>query len=266
MNYIINDIRRKTRCKKPIVHCITNPISINLCANGILAVGAKPIMAEHPLEVCEITRDSDALLLNLGNITDTRIQSIKMSAKTAQENNIPFIIDAVGVACSQLRRGFINELLKEFTPTVIKGNYSEIYALYDEKYESAGVDVDKNVTTKTISEISIRLANQYGTIILASGEIDVITDGKTVVNIYNGIPELAQVTGTGCLVGSLCGCFLSVEKNINAVITACSVLGICGQLSKTEKGNGSFLVSLMDNLSVLSDLQVEQLLRIAVTN
>ena len=117
--------------KNPLIHCITNPISINQCANGVLAVGAIPIMAEHPLEAAEITQAADALVLNLANITDVRMQSMKISAQTAQKNNIPFIIDAVGVACSALRRNFVNGFLKEFKPAAIKGNYSEIYALYD---------------------------------------------------------------------------------------------------------------------------------------
>lgn len=265
MDYkVINNIRRKTREKRPIIHCITNPISINQCANGVLAIGARPIMAEHPQEVCEITKSADAFVLNFGNITDIRMESMKISSKTAQKNQTPFIVDAVGVACSELRRSFSNELLNEVTPTAIKGNYSEIYALYDEQYNSAGVDVDKVLTTEEICEISVELATRYNTIILASGEIDVITDGKTTAKVYNGTPQLAQVTGTGCLLGTLCGCFLSVEKSIDALITACAVLGICGQLSETEKGNGSFLVNLMDNLTVLSDLQVERLLDIEV--
>ena len=260
----INNIRRKTREKRPIIHCITNPISINQCANGVFAIGARPIMAEYPQEVCEITKSADALVLNMGNITDVRMESIRISSKTAQENQIPFIIDAVGVACSELRRSFLNENLKEVTPTAIKGNYSEIYALYDEQYNSAGVDVDKALTTEEICGISVELAIRYNTIVLASGEVDVMTDGKTTAKIYNGTPQLAQITGTGCLLGTLCGCFLSVEKSVDALITACSVLGICGQLSETEKGNGSFLVNLMDNLTVLSDSQVEEFLNIEV--
>jgi hydroxyethylthiazole kinase len=259
MDYkVINNIRRKTREKRPIIHCITIPISINQCANGVLAIGARPIMAEHPQEVCEITKSADALVLNMGNITDVRMKSMKISSKTAQENQIPFIIDAVGVACSQLRRHFLNELLKEVTPTAIKGNYSEIYALYDGQYNSAGVDVDNALTTEEICGISVELATRYSAIVLASGEVDVVTDGKTIVKVCNGTPQLAQVTGTGCLLGTLCGCFLSVEESIDALITACAVLGICGQLSETEKGNGSFLVNLMDNLTVLSDFQVEE--------
>ncbi len=267
MNYqIINEIRRKLKNKKPVVHCITNPISINLCANGILAIGAMPIMAEHSLEVQEITHNADALVLNLGNITDVRMQSIELSAKTAENNNIPFVIDAVGIACSELRRNFIKELLKENRPTAIKGNYSEIYALYEDCYSSSGVDADNTLDIEMISEISVKLAQCYGTMILASGKTDVITDGNTIVYIRNGTTQMAQLTGTGCLLGVLCGCFLSVENSINSLITACAILGICGELSKTEKGNGSFLFNLLDNLSVLSDIQVEHLLRIEVKN
>ena len=103
----INDllaIKRKVKEEKPLIHCITNHISINDCANAVLAVGAKPIMAEHPAEVSEITASSKALAINLGNINDTRMKSILLSGKTAFENNIPAIIDIVGVACSSLRR------------------------------------------------------------------------------------------------------------------------------------------------------------------
>ena len=128
-----------------IDHIIKVFIGGALCAiaNGVLAVGARPMMAEHPQEVAEITRTADALVLNIANITDARMQSIKISAQTAQSNGIPFIIDAVGISGSQLRRNFINDFMKEFKPTAIKGNYSEIHALYDEKYTSSGIDADK---------------------------------------------------------------------------------------------------------------------------
>ena len=260
----INNTRKKTAMKKPLVHCITNPISINMCANGLLAVGAKPIMAEHPLEVAEITNTADALILNLGNITDARVKSIKISAETAQKHNIPFIIDAVGIACSQLRRDLIKELLMKFRPTAIKGNYSEIFALYDDFYATSGVDADETLSVEKISNISLRLARKYNTMILASGETDIVTDGELIAYIHNGTPQLAQLTGTGCLLGVLCGCYLSVEQSINSLITGCVVLGACGQLSEIQKGNGSFMVSLMDNLSIVSDTQIEKLLDIEV--
>ena len=100
--------------------------------------------------------------------------------------------------------------------------------------------------------------------ILASGKTDIVTDGKTVVFVNNGVMQLAQITGTGCLLGMLCGCYLSVDRSINALITACVVLGICGELSQTEKGNGTFFINLMDNLSVLKNEQIEKLLNIEV--
>ena len=262
--HLINEIRKKTVDKNPLIHCITNPISINQSANGILAVGARPMMAEHPLEVAEITRSADGLVLNLANITDARMQSIKISAQTAQNNNIPFIMDAVGVACSVLRRNFTYDFLKEYQPTAIKGNYSEIYALSDSTYNSAGVDADEALSIDKVSKTSVKLAQKYNTMVLASGKTDIITDGKTVVYINNGVPHLAQITGTGCLLGMLCGCYLSVDQSINALITACAVLGICGELSQTEKGNGTFFVNLMDNLSVLKAEQIEKLLKIEV--
>ena len=100
----IPDICRAVRDQKPLIHCITNPISIHQCANAVLAVGGRPIMAEHPAEVQEITATARALMLNLGNITDVRMESMYLSAQAAREGKIPILLDAVGVACSRLRR------------------------------------------------------------------------------------------------------------------------------------------------------------------
>lgn len=263
---LINNIRKKVMDKNPLIHCITNHISINQCANGVLAVGARPMMAEHPREVSEITQTADALVLNIANITDVRMQSMRISAQAARANNIPFIVDAVGVSCSGLRRKYMYDFLKDFTPAAIKGNYSEIYALYDEKYVSAGVDADEALKPENVSRTAVKLAQKYNTMILASGKTDIVTDGKTVVYINNGVPQLAKITGTGCLLGMLCGCYLSVDQSIYSLVTGCAVLGICGQLSRTEKGNGTFFVSLMDNLSTLSDKQIENLLNIEVNS
>lgn len=260
----INRIRKKTVDKNPLIHCITNPISINQCANGVLCVGARPMMAEHPLEVGQITQTADALVLNIANITDVRMQSIKIAAQTAQNSNIPFIIDAVGVSCSALRRSFVKDFMAQFTPTAIKGNYSEIYALFNDSYNSAGVDADKQLTIEKLTDIAVKLAQKYNTMVLASGRTDIVTDGRNVVYINNGVPQLAQITGTGCLLGMLCGCYLAVDRTVNALVTACAVLGISGQLAQTDKGNGTFMVNLMDNLSVLKAAQIEKMLNIEV--
>lgn len=254
----INDIRCKLKTLNPLVHCITNPISINQCANTILCVGAKPIMAEHPDEVKEITKTADSLMLNLGNITDTRMKSMEISLKTANENNIPSVIDLVGIACSDLRRNFAYSLLKKYSATVIKGNYSEINALLNSDYKSLGVDNDYKLDFEETVECAVNLARKYNCIILASGKTDIVTDGKKTIYINNGTPQLASVTGTGCMLGALCASFLSVDRSIDAVSYACAVLGIAGELSVTENKNGTFMVNLMDNLSSILDYDVEK--------
>lgn len=249
----LNKIRSLVRETEPLIHCITNPISINQCANGVLAVGARPVMAEHPSEVAEITETAKALMLNIGNITDARMESIPISAKTANKKGIPFMIDAVGIACSQHRRRFARSIIDNMHPDLIKGNYSEITALCNREYKSEGVDADKKVPFETVERAAIELAKKYSCVILASGKTDIVTDGKRVVRINNGTPMLSRVTGTGCLLGALCACYMSVCNDMDAAVCACVVLGICGELAETDKGTGSFAVGLMDKLSLLKD-------------
>ncbi len=261
---MIYKIRNSVNVLHPLIHCITNPISIHQCANVILAVGARPIMAEHPKEAEEITKTAQALMLNLGNISDTRMQSMITSAKTANNNNIPIVIDIVGIACSKLRRRFAHELIGKAIPTVIKGNYSEIAALYNPAYESSGVDTDTSLGIDLVSKFAVELAQKNNTIILASGKTDIATDGKQIVHIKNGSPQLATVTGTGCMLGALCACYLSVSQDISSAVTACAVLGICGELSETEKGSGSFMINLMDKISTLTNEDIRKHLDLEV--
>ena len=262
MQQVIHDIRKTVKQTQPLIHCITNPISINQCANGILAIGARPMMAEHPKEVSEITRTAQALMLNLGNITDARMESMLRSAQTAKDENIPFLLDAVGIACSTLRREYVKALLNTAIPTVIKGNYSEILALYRDSYRSSGVDADSGLDIYTVDHAAISLAHSLKTVHLASGKVDIITDGKRLYHIHNGTPLLSQITGTGCLQGTLCASYLSAKPGIEAVITGSSVLGICGELARTDRGTGTFLCSLMDRLSTLTDTEIEQTLKV----
>ena len=120
MRQRILQLRKRIKEEKPLIHCITNPISIHDCANVVLAVGARPIMAEHPAEVTGITASAGALMLNLGNITDARIESMKRSMRTAMENKIPVLLDLVGVACSDLRLDLARELLRIGHPAARK--------------------------------------------------------------------------------------------------------------------------------------------------
>lgn len=246
---------------KPLIHCITNPISINQCANAILAVGARPMMAEHPREVSEITRTADALLLNIGNITDARMTSMPISLKEAVKKKIPVVLDIVGFACSSLRREFVNELMKIAVPTVVKGNYSEIVALYDENYRSIGVDSEECIDAETAEKAAVSLAKKYDTIILATGETDIVTDGKRLVYLHNGTKQLSEITGTGCMLGALCAAYLAMDNNFDSVIYACGMLVISGERAETRNGNGTFMQKLTDYLSVLTKDDIQKHLK-----
>ena len=254
----ICNIRGKVKSHKPLIHCITNPISINQCANVILAVGGKPIMAEHPDEVCEITDTADALMLNTGNVTDARLESIVLSAVKAKEKCIPFLLDVVGIACSKLRRKYVLNLLGKSVPSLIKGNYSEIIALENPEYFSPGVDAEIFTDESYISKTVKKLAQKYKTVILATGEADIISDGKRIVYIKNGTSELASVTGTGCMLGALCTTFMVFTSPMDAAISACCYFGISGELAKTEKGYGSYMVNLLDKISTLSREEIQK--------
>ncbi len=262
MKIDVERITGEIRNMSPLIHCITNPISITQCANAVLCLGAKPIMAEHPKEVLEITGTSDALLLNLGNITDIRMKAMTISANAAKEQNIPIILDAVGVACSALRRNFAIGLIQSTNPDVIKGNYSEIYALYNEKYKSGGVDADLSLDRAFMSGVSVELAKKYNCIVIASGKTDIVTDGTRLFYINNGSSQLARVTGTGCMLGSICACCMAVSRDITAAVGACAILGVCGAVAETEKGNGSFMINLMDALSCLEKVGINKYMEV----
>lgn len=231
-----------------LIHCITNPISINLCANTILALGNKPIMAEHPREVFDITRTSDALLVNIGNITDARMKSIKISIKAAKKKALPVVFDVVGIACSNLRKAYAKKIIKKYTPDVIKGNYSEIFALYKDEYRSKGVD-SESFDVDDIARVAMHIANKFNCTVLASGKTDVIATREKYACVNNGVKQLSDITGTGCILGSLVATFISVNSTYIGTVLACIVLGVAGEQAESQYKNGTFQTKLIDELS-----------------
>lgn len=232
--------------RKPLIHCITNPIAMNQSANAVLALGARPIMAEHPLEVAEITETADALLLNLGNISDSRMKSMEISIAVANKKEIPVVVDAVGVACSKLRRDFLMRLLSGHKSQVIKGNYSEIFALFNEGYKSSGVDAIDNFSSEEFLQAILQVSERYNSIILATGSEDLIVYEGKVVKVSGGSSQLSTVTGTGCMLGTIVATALAFDNSIQAVERACCFFKKCGEKAETEKGGGTFMVNLLD--------------------
>ena len=309
MRQRILQLRKRIKEEKPLIHCITNPISIHDCANVVLAVGARPIMAEHPAEVTGITASAGGggrgggpcrgrrPLLNLGNITDARIESMKRSMRTAMENKIPVLLDLVGVACSDLRLDLARELLRIGHPAVLKGNMSELLAVSGLPSHAIGIDagVEDALTEENIdgvSEVLKAFSRNNQAIVLATGKQDFVTDGERVVLVQNGSAALSGITGTGCMVGALTAAFLpgcedniakemtdsieagvwsGVEMELNgrsgnylaAAVLGTALMGIAGEeAEKISRGPGSFQVNLLDEIYGLSDRQLLDLLKI----
>lgn len=240
-----------------LIHCITNPISMNQCANAVLALGGRPIMAEHSLEVEEITATSAALLLNLGNISERRMEAMLRAFRVANECQIPVVIDAVGIACSELRRIFVQGLVESNQAAVIKGNYSEMLALADPTYKSSGVDAGTVPDLTEMKAVVSGLATKHQAVIVATGAVDLVAtpgyEADKVTEIRGGSPMLSQVTGTGCMLGAVIATALAAfgTSTGKTVEKACQVFKDCGRRAADAAGDGhggTFMVKLLDEL------------------
>lgn len=232
----ISEIRQAVAAQTPLIHCITNPISINLAANGILALGARPIMAEHPAEVAQITAMAQALALNLGNITDARIEAMPVAAASALANNIPVVLDLVGVGISEIRHTLAKQLVASRALKVVKGNLSEILAMLGEQAAPQGIDVGKADVAKArnlgyVAEIAARLAKVTGAVVLVTGAIDVIATADKAWSVANGVSQLAAITGTGCLLNCIVATYMSVASPLEAAVLGALHLAVAGEIA-----------------------------------
>ena len=186
----IVEVHHEIKNKRPVIHCITNAVTVNDCANILLAAGASPTMAHHPLEVEEITEGAAALVCNLGAIAD--FEAMEKAGKKADEMGHAIVLDPVGISGSTYRRMQCQTLIKEIHPTCIRGNYSEIRALLKDCNTVTGVDAsDKSVDVESMKQY----AKAQKTILIASGAVDVITDGGEVFECRRGHEMMAHITG-----------------------------------------------------------------------
>ncbi len=244
------------RCEKPLIHCITNHISINDCANVVLALGAKPIMAEHPKEVSEITKMSEALAVNLGNISDSRMKSIMISGKIAKENKIPSVIDVVGVACSELRLDFAKEYIDKYNPSVIKGNEAEIRALCGFDFCTKGVDSQSESSDKELVCLCKKASETLSSVVLISGKTDCVSDGRKTALIKNGSSLMPFVTGTGCILNVVCAVLLAKNEPFLSAVNSAVLMGLAGEKAeekfKKENSITSFHNSIIDAMFLMN--------------
>lgn len=250
-NYIAN-ICGRIQKERPIIHCITNAVTVNDCASILLAAGASPVMAHHPLEVEEITAGTKALVCNFGAMDD--YEAMKKAGNVADKLGHAIVIDPVGVSGSSYRREKCQRLIEKIHPTCIRGNYSEIRALMEHCSTVIGVDSGDNTLD---TEAMKQYADAYGVILVASGEIDIITDGTVTYMCENGDAKMAKITGSGCMSSVMLGAFLGTEPSVSAAAACCAFVGIAGELAaeKTEVSCGgtmTFRTLFIDEISLMT--------------
>jgi hydroxyethylthiazole kinase len=244
------------RQQKPLVHQITNAVTINDCANVTLAIGASPVMTSSPDEVAEMVQIAQALVINTGTINEESARSMIIAAQTAHEKGIPVILDPVGAGATTYRSKKILTLLETGNIDIIRGNASEIDYLYNGKTTTRGVDAGK--VNMQISELAMSAAKQYNATVVISGKQDVVSNGHSVFLIDNGDSLLTNVTGTGCMATALIGAFAGVTDDMMAAsIAGISVMGVCGELAARklaiDEGTATFRIYLIDAISLITE-------------
>ncbi|MGE4465669.1 hydroxyethylthiazole kinase [Sphaerochaeta sp.] len=249
------EILQAIRERKPIVHQITNYVTVKDCANVVLAMGGSPIMADAEQELEDIVRLSNALVINIGTLNDRTRSSMFLAISIAQDRGIPIILDPVGAGASSYRTNTVQSMISHVVPTVIRGNLSEIRSVAQLSSHTFGVDSAGCDGTEQIEQtkgIAWNLSRKLGCVVAVTGKFDIVTDGTFMAIIENGHPALTQITGTGCMSTAMVGtCCAVTDDYFSAAVTALLGMGIAGELASVHAGLGSFHTALFDHLSRL---------------
>lgn len=256
------------RANCPLIHNITNYVTVNDCANVLLACGASPIMADDCGEVEEITMICSGLNINIGTLNKSSIPAMLLAGKKANEVCHPVLLDPVGVGASVLRTQTAYKLLDEVNFTVIRGNISEIKTLFQGKVTTKGVDADvaDTITEETLDS-AVNFAKQFaaktGAVIVITGAIDIVADKDKACVIRNGHPMMAKVTGTGCMLSAMATAFVvaNADDVFGASVASVCMMGICGESAynrlTSKDGNATYRNYIIDAVYNLESKQLE---------
>jgi hydroxyethylthiazole kinase len=252
----------RVREEKPLIHQITNWVTIGECAAMTRAFGALPVMAHAGEETAEMAGIASALVLNIGTLTVDLIDAMLAAAARANERGIPVVLDAVGVGATTLRDEKAAFLLERARIDIIKGNVSEIARLAGEDARTRGVEATE--VGVSAGELAKDLAQKRNAVVVITGVVDTVSDGSRIYLVHNGHELMGKVVGTGCMVSPVIAAFASVEPDYAvASAAALACYGIAGELAAaTAKGPGSFKVHFEDEASLLDKKTVVRMAQI----
>jgi hydroxyethylthiazole kinase len=258
----ISDLFSLVREKRPLVHHITNYVTVNDCANITLCAGGAPVMADAAEEVEEMAAIASALVLNIGTLNPVQVESMELAGSMANERKIPVILDPVGVGATQYRTKTARRLLDTLDIAILKGNAGEIGVL-------AGADAKvRGVDSHGLAGNPVAIAQEYaesvGLTVAISGATDIITDGKHTFLVENGHPMMGSISGTGCMAASVTGVFVAESKDmVLASAAAFAGFGIAGERAAAgARGPFSFKTALFDELAALTPEDLARAARI----
>lgn len=236
----------------PLVQCMTNYVSMNIMANVLLAAGASPAMVHAEEEAAEFAGITSALAINIGTFSGHWLRAMEASARVAGERGIPWVLDPVAVGATSFRNQGSTALLK-LSPTIIKGNASEVIALagIGAGISAKGKGADAVHGVEAAIEPAIELARQSGAVVVATGPVDFVTDGSIHYRITNGHALMPKVTALGCALGGIMGAFAaSGTPLLQGTVSALAYYGLAGELAaEGAEGPGSFALRFVDALS-----------------
>jgi hydroxyethylthiazole kinase len=257
---MISKCLENVRKNAPLVHSITNYVTVNDCANVLLACGASPIMADDKAEVEEITSICNATVINIGTLNQRTIESMLLAGKKANQLGHPVVLDPVGAGASALRTDTANKLLSEVEFAVIRGNISEIKTLALGFGTTQGVDADiaDKITDENLPqalEFIRAFSKKTGAIIAVSGAIDIVSNKEHSFIIKNGHPAMSKITGSGCMLTCLTAAYVAANPGnpLSATAAAFVLMGLAGEkAAKISENTGSMRMNILDGISEIT--------------
>ncbi|MEK5232874.1 hydroxyethylthiazole kinase [Lysinibacillus sp. FSL K6-0232] len=245
---IIETIRKKN----PLIHCITNYVVANFQANGLLAIGASPVMADGNEEVEEMVAISSGLLINIGTLNDTAKTSMLLAGKRANALGIPVLLDPVGAGATAYRKQATQQLLKEIQFAAIRCNIGELAAIANIDWQQKGVD--SGTGSIAIEDEARKIARLYQCIVIVTGEKDFITDGTQQQWIAGGNVQMTDVTGTGCLLSAICcAAYVAGQQPYQQLAEVLKLYKqIAEQAAAAAQYIGDFQIAVLNELNRLS--------------
>lgn len=245
----------KVRVTNPLIHNITNIVVANFSANGLLALGASPFMADAHEEVSDIAAMSGAVVLNIGTLNDYAIDSMVLAGQSANKHGVPLVLDPVGAGATAYRTTVTQKLVSEMKITALRGNVAEVANVIGEHWTIKGVDAGAG--EGDIVVLAETAARKLGCVVIITGQDDIITNGSSTYITSNGHPVLTKVTGTGCLLSAVVGAFLAASEGswLEAAVEALSFYGVAAEIAAeltADQGPGSFQIEFLNQLSLVT--------------